>query len=130
MDEHPSGAARDQGEQQGEIAGHGHQHATAPCACRPILTAPRECEGGAWYEVAGMVNRYPYVHVLVAPDDVELASYELWELGASGVEERDGSTMNAPDANIGVTLVASFEDAQSAQAAADALVERWSAQVR
>ena len=37
--------------------------------------------------------RYPYVHVDVPKDESEDVSYELWELGAQGVEERDEGTL-------------------------------------
>ena len=76
--------------------------------------------------------RYPYVHVLVPIADVEIASMWLWELGASGVEERDITTVHKPDqgAEPGVaTLVGSFADDQEAQAAVDALQERWPARL-
>jgi ribosomal protein L11 methyltransferase len=78
-----------------------------------------------------MTIRYPYVHVSVTRDDVELVSLELWEHGAAGVEERDASTMNAPDADAaaGVTLVASFADEAQAQAAIDALAPRYAARL-
>lgn len=74
-------------------------------------------------------SRYPYVHVAVPQVDVELASAELWELGASGIEERDASTMNAPDAGESLTLVASFLDEADAHVAAEAIADRWSAHV-
>jgi len=55
--------------------------------------------------------RYPYVHVDVAVDAVESVSDELFALGASGIEERDGSTMQRAGVGEGcVTLVASFAD--------------------
>ena len=38
---------------------------------------------------APSVPRYPYVHLDVPTDDVELVSYELWEQGAQGIEERE-----------------------------------------
>ena len=74
-----------------------------------------------------MTASYPYVHVPVAADDAELVSLELWELGANGIEERDATTLNRPDAGAGsaITLVASFADAASAQAALEALAERF-----
>ena len=70
-----------------------------------------------------MTASYPYVHVPVAADDAELVSLELWELGANGIEERDATTLNRPDAGAGsaITLVASFAEAASAQAALEAL---------
>lgn len=76
-----------------------------------------------------MSTRYPYVHVSVAHEDIELVSLELWEQGAAGVEERDGSTMNAPDGGAGITLVASFADEAQAQAAIDALAPRYAARL-
>jgi ribosomal protein L11 methyltransferase len=76
-----------------------------------------------------MSVRYPYVHVLVPAEEAELAGLELWELGATGLEERDASTMNAPDAGEGLTLVASFASEGDASAAAEALAPRWPARV-
>ena len=50
---------------------------------------------------------YPYVHVSLPSQDVELISDQLWELGAQGIEERDQSTLlSSPDENV--LLVASF----------------------
>lgn len=76
-----------------------------------------------------VLARYPYVHVAVPQADVELASAELWELGASGIEERDASTMNTPDAGEALTLVASFLEEADAQVAAEAVSDRWAARV-
>jgi ribosomal protein L11 methyltransferase len=73
--------------------------------------------------------RYPYVHVAVPQADAELASAELWELGASGIEERDASTMNRPDEGQALTLVASFLHEGDAQLAARAVSDRWAARV-
>ncbi len=77
--------------------------------------------------------RYPYVHVDVAPEEVEEASYLLWELGAQGVEERDATTLarnHSPSTGdvAGVTLVASFETDEAAQAALGEL-SRWPARL-
>lgn len=77
-----------------------------------------------------MTSRYPYVHVVVTPDDAELASLELWELGATGVEERDGTTLNVPDGGNGLTLVASFDDVEQAEAALSVVSERWPARLQ
>lgn len=52
--------------------------------------------------------RYPYVHVHVPAAKAELASDELWVLGAQGVEERDATTLLQNEE--GVLLVASFGD--------------------
>ena len=72
--------------------------------------------------------RYPYVHVSVEPGEVELVSLELFELGASGVEERDATTLNRPE-NAAVTLVASFEGDDDAEQARAALADRFAARV-
>jgi ribosomal protein L11 methyltransferase len=70
--------------------------------------------------------RYPYVHVDVAPQDAELLALELWELGATGLEERDRSTLNAPDTSAAaLTLVASFATEGDAEAAIAALSPRF-----
>ena len=73
--------------------------------------------------------RYPYVHVVVSESDAELVSLELWELGASGIEERDGSTMHATEAADKLTLVACFADDAAAEAAVHALASRFAARV-
>jgi ribosomal protein L11 methyltransferase len=67
--------------------------------------------------------RYPFVHVDVAPDDVDETSALLFELGASGVEERDETTLAKSAAHGKVTLVGAFEtraEADEAIAALDA----------
>jgi ribosomal protein L11 methyltransferase len=78
-----------------------------------------------------MSARYPYVHVTVPVAEAELVSLELWELGATGIEERDATTMNAPDAGAGtgLTLSASFGSEDEAQAAVRELCDRWPARV-
>jgi ribosomal protein L11 methyltransferase len=74
--------------------------------------------------------RYPYVHVDVTPDDAELVSAELFELGAQGLEERDATTLNAAARGAGsITLVASFADDESANAARSVLAERYPARI-
>ena len=61
--------------------------------------------------------RYPYVHVDVTGDEAELVASRLFELGALGLEERDQGTLARPEPPAGVTLVASFPDEASAEAA-------------
>ena len=73
--------------------------------------------------------RYPYVHVDVPPEDTELASLRLFELGALGVEERDDGTFIRSDAKAGVTLVGSFGEVSLAQSAAEEMGEQWPARV-
>lgn len=67
--------------------------------------------------------RYPFVHVDVAPDDVDETSALLFELGAEGVEERDETTLVKNASSGKVTLVAAFPtraEADEAIAALDA----------
>jgi ribosomal protein L11 methyltransferase len=73
---------------------------------------------------------YPYVHVDVALDDVELVASELFELGALGLEERDASTLLPSAAGAqATTLVASFADEATALAARAQLVARHPARL-
>src|SRR5512139_1404763 len=74
--------------------------------------------------------RYPYVHVTVPASDAELVANELWERGAAGVEERDATTLLRGEAGAeGVTLVASFADEAHAEAAREALADRFEARL-
>jgi ribosomal protein L11 methyltransferase len=68
--------------------------------------------------------RYPYVQITVSPDDSELAALALWELGATGLEERDATTLHKapPEAAGKSVLIASFatqDDAEAARAELD-----------
>jgi ribosomal protein L11 methyltransferase len=65
--------------------------------------------------------RFPFVAVDVTPEDADVMSSTLFELGAEGVEERDATTLVKGAAGM-VTLVASFathQDATDAIAAID-----------
>lgn len=62
----------------------------------------------------------------VPEDDVDEASALLFELGATGVEERDSSTLDKPTRD-GVLLVAHFDDEDRARIAASAT--QWPAWV-
>jgi ribosomal protein L11 methyltransferase len=66
--------------------------------------------------------RYPFVHVEAAPEDADAISGLLFDLGATGVEERDGSTLlKAPEGKV--LLVASFDAHADALLAIDLLAE-------
>lgn len=66
--------------------------------------------------------RYPFVHVQVPEAEAELVALDLWERGATGIEERDATTLDRADAGDGVvTLVASFDDESLAREVAAAL---------
>ena len=72
--------------------------------------------------------RYPYVAIDVGDDEAEDASACLFELGATGIEQRDGTTL-AHGAAGRVTLVASFANETEAQAAAAELPTGWGPRV-
>lgn len=68
------------------------------------------------------VARYPFVHVAVTSDEADAISSLLFDLGATGVEERDGSTMlKAPEGKV--LLVASFDGFEEAERAITLLRE-------
>jgi ribosomal protein L11 methyltransferase len=69
--------------------------------------------------------RYPYVAVDVATDDADDASARLFDLGAQGIEERDGTTLVRANGDR-VTLVASFDDHAQARTAMGELPADWS----
>jgi ribosomal protein L11 methyltransferase len=70
--------------------------------------------------------RFPLVVVDVDPGDADPASALLFELGASGVEERDATTL-VKGASGKITLVASFEERSVADAALGELPAPWGA---
>ena len=67
--------------------------------------------------------RYPFVHVETTTDDADILSSVLFELGATGVEERDQSTFVKGPAEGRVLLVASFDDHATAEEALAGLRE-------
>jgi ribosomal protein L11 methyltransferase len=62
-------------------------------------------------------ERFPFVLVDVLPENADVASYLLFELGAQGVEERDETTLTKNAAPGKVTLSASFLTHEDANAA-------------
>lgn len=64
--------------------------------------------------------RFPTLHVRASAETADELSAELFALGATGVEERDASTLEKPAAE-GVTLVAHFDDEDAARIAARVL---------
>ncbi len=72
--------------------------------------------------------RYPYVAVDVDPGETDDASALLFDLGATGVEERDETTL-ARGAPAKVTLAAAFERRSEALASLEALPPSWSPRV-
>lgn len=65
--------------------------------------------------------RYPYVRVDVVPAEADIVAGEFFELGAQGIEERDGGTLAQGPSKDLVRLVASFESHEAAEEAIAAL---------
>jgi ribosomal protein L11 methyltransferase len=75
---------------------------------------------------ADEVPRYPQVQVSVPAGQAETVSMELWDQGATGIEERDGSTLHRSDTgDAQVTLVAAFADEAEARRVAEGLARRF-----
>ena len=71
--------------------------------------------------------RHPLLTLRVRPEQLELAELRLWELGATGLEERDQATLvreRAPDEAV---IIAAFPDEDSAQRALSELREAYQA---
>lgn len=64
---------------------------------------------------------HPFVVVRLSPEQVELAEFALWELGAAGIEQRDDSTIVRELTPGEVVLIAAFEDDHAAAAAVQSL---------
>jgi ribosomal protein L11 methyltransferase len=70
--------------------------------------------------------RFPFLLVDTTPEDADVVSSELFDLGAQGVEERDATTLVKARRADRVTLVASFatrEEAEEAKSAVDAALD-------
>lgn len=68
--------------------------------------------------------RFPLLVVDVAESDADLASAMLFDLGATGIEVRDATTLHKGETGK-ETLLASFEDDDSANAALLEVPESW-----
>lgn len=65
------------------------------------------------------LERHPFVTVRVRPDQLELAQLRLWELGATGLEERDETTIVREPTDGDVLVIAAFDDETAARHALD-----------
>jgi ribosomal protein L11 methyltransferase len=72
--------------------------------------------------------RYPTVHVDVSSADAGSVGALLFEAGATGLEERDATTLDRSE-DCDVTLVAHFATEEEAIVIAAALSDRWHARV-
>ena len=69
--------------------------------------------------------RHPLLKVRVAPKQLELAQLRLWELGASGLEERDSTTLERGSLEGSSVVLASFPDDSAARRALLAMREDY-----
>lgn len=72
---------------------------------------------------------YPYVVVECTAAQLEAASDVLWEVGASGVEERDASTLSKPQASHPVCAIGYFDTTSEAELAVAELLPHWNARL-
>ena len=68
---------------------------------------------------------HPFVVARVAPEQVELAELAFWENGATGIEQRDDTTIVREPTPGEVVLIVAFEDEASASAAMRALESEY-----
>lgn len=66
-------------------------------------------------------TRHPFVVVRVRPEQLELAELQLWELGATGLEQRDHTTLVRRPADGHVIVMAAFPDEATARRALNEL---------
>jgi len=73
--------------------------------------------------------RHPFVTIRVRPVQLELAQLRLWELGASGLEERDQTTLVREAASDQVVVIAAFPDETAAQHALNEIGGEYEAEI-
>lgn len=74
-------------------------------------------------------SRHPFVTVRVEPERLELAQLRLWELGATGLEERDETTLVREPAPALPMVIGSFPDEAAAQYALKELRQDYDAEI-
>ncbi|MBW1760131.1 MAG: 50S ribosomal protein L11 methyltransferase [Deltaproteobacteria bacterium] len=72
---------------------------------------------------------HPFVSIRVRPARLELAQLRLWELGASGLEERDETTLVCEAASDQVVLIGAFSDEAAARHALKEIGEEYDAEI-
>lgn len=73
--------------------------------------------------------RHPLVTLRLRPDQLELAELRLWELGATGLEERDDTTIVREPVPGQVVVMAAFPDEASARRALSELRQELEAEM-
>lgn len=72
---------------------------------------------------------HPFVTIRVRPEQLELAQLRLWELGASGLEERDETTLVREEAPGQIVVLAAFPDEAGAQYALKEIRDEYEAEI-
>jgi len=72
-------------------------------------------------------DRHPFLTIRVRPQRLELAQLRLWELGATGLEERDQTTIVREPTDGDVVVYAAFEDEAAARHALQELQAEYEA---
>jgi ribosomal protein L11 methyltransferase len=73
--------------------------------------------------------RHPFVTVRVRSEQLELAQLRLWELGATGLEERDQTTLVRDVESGGTVILAAFPDEASARYALGEIRSEYEADI-
>ncbi|MGB8329798.1 MAG: 50S ribosomal protein L11 methyltransferase [Polyangiales bacterium] len=73
--------------------------------------------------------RHPFVTVRVRPEQLELAELRLWELGATGLEERDETTLVREPNPHQTLVIAAFDDDAAARKALEAIGREYLAAI-
>ncbi|MBT8470163.1 MAG: 50S ribosomal protein L11 methyltransferase [Deltaproteobacteria bacterium] len=73
--------------------------------------------------------RHPFVTVRVRSEQLELAELRLWELGATGLEQRDQTTLVRDATSGGAVVIAAFPDEASAQHALHEMQSQYEAEI-
>jgi ribosomal protein L11 methyltransferase len=73
--------------------------------------------------------RHPFVTIRVRPEQLELAHLRLWELGATGLEERDETTLVCESAPGQAVVIAAFPDDAAAQYALEEIRQEYEAEL-
>ncbi|MFZ1863111.1 MAG: 50S ribosomal protein L11 methyltransferase [Polyangiales bacterium] len=60
-------------------------------------------------------KRHPLLTVRLRPEQLEIVQLRLWELGATGLEERDETTLMREPTSGGVVVMAAFPDESAAR---------------
>lgn len=73
--------------------------------------------------------RHPFVTIRVRLEQLELAQLRLWELGATGLEERDQTTIVREMAPNEIVVIAAFEDEAAATYALNGIAGEYEAEI-